>query len=141
MLDDRQSGGIQWLGAAAPDRVFRCLGGSAHPGRLLRAHSDSAGLDRAVLPGIVTRIIAGPISDRMGRCKPIVLVAGLVMAASLVILWVLPTASGTILMAAFLGIGIGAYQSVDQALMTEVLPSKETFGKDLGILNIGVMLP
>ncbi|MFB7223600.1 hypothetical protein [Streptomyces sp. NPDC056227] len=31
-----------------------------------------------------------------------------------------------ILMAAFLGIGFGAYQSVDQALMTEVLPSKES---------------
>ncbi|GAA3479540.1 hypothetical protein GCM10018966_040700 [Streptomyces yanii] len=77
----------------------------------------------------------------MGRRKPIVLVTGLVMAASLVIPWALPTASGTILMAAFLGIEIGAYQSVDQALMTEGLPSKETFGKDLGILNIGVMLP
>ncbi|MFE7392236.1 MFS transporter [Streptomyces sp. NPDC057582] len=59
---------------------------------------------------MVTRIIAGPISDRMGRRKPIVLVAGLVMAASLVIPWVLPTASGVILMAAFLGIGFGAYQ-------------------------------
>jgi MFS family permease len=39
------------------------------------------------------------------------------------------------------GLGFGAYMSVDGALMSEVLPSKSDFGKDLGVLNIAATLP
>jgi MFS family permease len=39
------------------------------------------------------------------------------------------------------GLGFGAYMSVDGALMSEVLPSKVDFGKDLGVLNIAATLP
>ncbi len=37
---------------------------------------------------------------------------------------------------ALAGVGFGIYLSVDAALMTEVLPSDEDRGKDLGILNM-----
>jgi MFS family permease len=43
--------------------------------------------------------------------------------------------------AAFLGAGYGAYMSVDQALITAVLPSAATRAQDLGIMNIGSVGP
>ena len=43
--------------------------------------------------------------------------------------------------AAFLGAGYGAFLSVDQALVTQVLPGAETRSKDLGIMNIGTNVP
>jgi MFS family permease len=39
------------------------------------------------------------------------------------------------------GLGFGAFQAVDTALMSEVLPSKNDFAKDLGVLNIAATLP
>jgi len=39
------------------------------------------------------------------------------------------------------GLGFGAFQAVDTALMSEVLPSKDDFAKDLGVLNIAATLP
>lgn len=38
------------------------------------------------------------------------------------------------------GLGFGAFQAVDQALMSEVLPSA-AFGKDLGVVNIAATQP
>ena len=41
----------------------------------------------------------------------------------------------------FLGAGYGAYMSVDQALVTAVLPDAATRAKDLGIMNVGSVGP
>jgi hypothetical protein len=41
----------------------------------------------------------------------------------------------------FLGAGYGAYMSVDQALVTAVLPDAQTRAKDLGITNVGSIGP
>jgi MFS family permease len=43
--------------------------------------------------------------------------------------------------AAFLGAGYGAYMSVDQALITAVLPDSASRAKDLGIMNVGSVGP
>ena len=43
--------------------------------------------------------------------------------------------------AALLGAGYGAYMSVDQALVTAVLPDAADRAKDLGIMNIGSVGP
>src|SRR3546814_2386466 len=45
--------------------------------------------------------------------------------------------------AALIGIGYGAFMSVDMALMTQVLPKAdgEATGKDLGILTTAVNIP
>jgi MFS family permease len=45
------------------------------------------------------------------------------------------------LAAAVLGIGFGAYLGVDIALITQVLPSANARGKDLGVINIANALP
>lgn len=94
------------------------------------------------LPGMIVAIaVAGPLSDRIGRRKPIVLVAGLVIALGALIPLALPTMTGLVLQAAVLMIGFGAFTSVDQALMSSVLPDPDDYGKDLGVLNLAATLP
>ena len=43
--------------------------------------------------------------------------------------------------AALLGLGFGGYIAVEQALVSQVLPSATARGKDLGILNIANSAP
>jgi len=43
--------------------------------------------------------------------------------------------------AVLLGIGFGAYLAVDFALLTQVLPTADSRGKDLGMINIANSLP
>jgi hypothetical protein len=64
-----------------------------------------------------------------------------VIAAGLAMLALVPTWSGTLVSAALLGGGFGVYLAVDLALITEVLPSAEDSGRDLGIINIALTLP
>lgn len=90
---------------------------------------------------MISMPVAGPLSDKLGRRRIIAVIAGCVMAASLLIPLLLPTMTGMLIFAFMNGIGFGAYMSVDTALMSEVLPSKQDFGKDLGVLNIAATLP
>lgn len=90
---------------------------------------------------IPTIIISGPISDRVGRRKIFVFLSSLIVGLGLLIPLMLPTVEGMMLMAVVTGIGFGAFQSVDQALVTEVLPSANSYAKDLGVVNIAATLP
>ena len=90
---------------------------------------------------VLTVVIGGVLSDRSGRRKPAVIVAGYVMAASAVLLAVWPTWTGALIAAAVLGLGNGVYLSVDQALVTQVLPTDADRAKDLGIINIANSAP
>ncbi|WP_063021865.1 MFS transporter [Nocardia niwae] len=94
------------------------------------------------LAGIVTsNVVAGLISDRFGRRKPFVFGASMVMGLALALPWAWPTLTAWYLMAAVLSLGFGMYGAVDTALMSEVLPNAQSFGKDLGIVNIAATLP
>jgi MFS family permease len=42
---------------------------------------------------------------------------------------------------AIFGLGYGAYQSVDWALVADVLPSRDDFARDMGAWNIALSLP
>ena len=91
---------------------------------------------------LLSTVVAGGIwSDRAGRRKVFVCGAGLVMAVAALLLAFWPTWSGALVAAAVLGLGFGVYQSVDFALMTEVLPSEADRGRDLGVVNIANTLP
>jgi MFS family permease len=90
---------------------------------------------------VLTVVIGGVISDRIGRRKPSVIVSGYVMALAAVLLAFWPTWTGTLVAAVVLGLGFGVYLSVDQALITQVLPAAEDRGRDLGIINIANSAP
>jgi MFS family permease len=90
---------------------------------------------------IITSVIGGRLSDRMGRRKPLVILSSAVIAAAALILAFAPTWAGALLGASVLGIGFGCYLAVDFALITEVLPTALNRGKDLGVINIANSLP
>ncbi|RLK59205.1 MFS transporter [Actinokineospora cianjurensis] len=88
-----------------------------------------------------TVVAGGALSDRVGRRRVFVCAAGLIMAAAAVLLAAWSTWTGAITAAVVLGVGFGAYTSVDFALVTEVLPTAADRGKDLGVINVANTLP
>ena len=90
---------------------------------------------------ILSSLLLGRWSDRVGRRKPFVVVAALFQALAAGLLAFVPDFSVAIVAGALLGIGYGAFLSVDQALATQVLPNASTRGKDLGIMNIATTVP
>jgi MFS family permease len=90
---------------------------------------------------LLTVVVGGVISDRTGRRKPSVIISGFVMAVAAGLLAFWPTWTGALVAAAVLGLGFGVYLSVDQALITQVLPTAQDRAKDLGIINIASSAP
>ncbi len=113
---------------------------------------DAVGFDNPefgvlVLTGIyavltlVTAVIGGRWTDRVGRRKPFVIASSAIIALAALILAFEPTWTGVLVGAAVLGVGYGAYLAVDFALLTQVLPSAASRGKDLGVINVANSLP
>jgi MFS family permease len=90
---------------------------------------------------ILTAIVGGIISDRLGRRKVMVTVAGIVVASAAVLLTFVETWTSAIGAAVLFGVGYGAYLAVDQALITQVLPAARDRAKDLGVINIAIVCP
>ncbi len=90
---------------------------------------------------VLTVVVGGVVSDRTGRRKPSVIVSGYVMAAAALVLAAWPTWTGALVAAVVLGLGFGVYLSVDQALITQVLPTARDRARDLGIINIANSAP
>jgi len=90
---------------------------------------------------VLTAIVGGIISDRLGRRKMMVTVAGIVVASAAVLLTFVETWSSAIGAAVLFGVGYGAYLAVDQALITQVLPAARDRAKDLGVINIAIVCP
>lgn len=84
----------------------------------------------------VATIVSGPVSDKIGRRKPPVIIACILYGIGIMMPLILPSVMGMLLFAGIAGLGYGMYMSVDQALNIDVLPNKEDAGKDLGFLNV-----
>jgi MFS family permease len=90
---------------------------------------------------IATAVASGVLSDRIGRRKAPVTAAAAVMAFAALLLTFWHTWPMAMTAAAIMGAGFGVYLSVDQALITQVLPAASDRGKDLGIINIANSAP
>lgn len=64
----------------------------------------------------------------------------MLFAVGIAMPWLIPSTLGMYLFAGIAGLGYAVYSAVDQALLVDVLPSKEEAGKDLGILNMATTL-
>jgi MFS family permease len=90
---------------------------------------------------VLSSLLLGRWSDKVGRRKPFVMVSALFQAVAAGLLAFVPDFTVAMVAAGLLGIGYGAFLSVDQALATQVLPDALTRGKDLGIMNIATTVP
>jgi MFS family permease len=115
-------------------RYEQTVGGKAEDGLLLVILIYTAA-------AVVSTVVGGMISDRSGRRKRSVTVSGLVTAVPAVLLALWPTWPVVLASALLLGIGSGAYLAVDQALVTQVLPTAADRARDLGIINIANSAP
>ena len=116
-----------------------------HYSKLFPGQTDKQGL--LILTAIytlcvvLTAIVGGIISDRIGKRKMIVTLSGLLMACAALVLTFVETWPAAMLAAVLYGAGFGAYLAVDQALITQVLPAATDRAKDLGIINVAIVGP
>ena len=90
---------------------------------------------------VLTTVVSGRMSDRLGRRRVFVSVSGLVLAVATAMLALFPAWPVALVAAAVLGLGFGVFVAVDYALLTEVLPDLDDSGRDLGVINIASALP
>jgi predicted MFS family arabinose efflux permease len=85
---------------------------------------------------VVTAVVSGVLSDRSGQRRRLVALSGVIMAipAALLALW--PIWPVVLAASAVLGCGFGIYLSVDQALVTQVLPTADGHGRDMGVISV-----
>jgi MFS family permease len=86
---------------------------------------------------LVTVVIAGRVSDRIGRRKPFVIASSALMAVSMILPVIFPTLPGVLAQALLAVIAFGIYLPVDQALFIDVLPDRNSAGRDLGVASLG----
>ncbi len=90
---------------------------------------------------VISSPLGGILSDRFGKRRPFVAIAGAIMVVGLLVLAFAPNTTAIIIGQAIIGLGAGSFFSVDLALATQVLPNPEDTAKDLGVLNIANALP
>lgn len=90
---------------------------------------------------LITAVIGGRWTDKVGKRKPFVMASSAIIALAALVLAFFPTWVGALTGAAILGIGYGVYLAVDFALLTQVLPSAASRGKDMGVINVANSLP
>jgi MFS family permease len=111
-----------------------------------RLHQDDPAAGVLVLTTVYVLFAAlvsvpfGRISDKRLRRKKITIVSATLQALACLTVAVSLTWTGAIIGAVLLGLGFGVYMSVDQALVTEVLPQAARRGKDLGLINMTFLL-
>lgn len=90
---------------------------------------------------LITAVIGGRWTDKVGKRKPFVMASSVIIALAALVLAFFPTWVGALTGSAVLGIGYGVYLAVDFALLTQVLPSAASRGKDMGVINVANSLP
>jgi len=84
----------------------------------------------------VATVVGGTLSDRLGRRKVFVAVAGSLAGLVMVIPVVSPTWPGMMVFSLVNGLAFGCFMAVDTAVVAAVLPSRGDAARDLGVLNV-----
>ncbi len=89
---------------------------------------------------VIASVLTGLISDRTGNRRGLTVAATLVQAASGVVIAVVPTFEATMIAAALMGLGYGAFSTVGLAFAADLLPDEKDHARDLGIVNVTAAL-
>ncbi|WP_447949565.1 MFS transporter [Microbacterium aurum] len=89
---------------------------------------------------IIGMAVSGRWSDKIGRRKPFVIAASIIMAVSYLVPFFWASLPALFIQAAVMGLGFGMFIVIDGALFVEVLPDKAAAGRDLGLSQLGTNL-
>ena len=110
--------------------------------RVGRPETDMARLSLVfALANVVTGLVAGRLSDRLGRRKPFVMAGAAIMAVASLGLATAHVWPVILAAYALLGCGAGCFFAADLALVTQLLPSSRNVGRDLGVVNLSITIP
>ncbi|KJL20089.1 Major Facilitator Superfamily protein [Microbacterium foliorum] len=89
---------------------------------------------------VLAAVGTGILSDRTGDRRTLTVAATLVQAASGVVIAVVPTFEATMVAAALMGLGYGAFSTVGLAFAADLLPDEKDHARDLGIVSVTAAL-
>ncbi|MEH7097693.1 MFS transporter [Neobacillus vireti] len=89
----------------------------------------------SIMVMVAAGLIGGFLSDKVKKQKPFVIGAALILAICWIIFAFSFNITWIIIGNFVLNFGFGMFSAVDSALVNRILPSKETAGKDLSIIN------
>ena len=89
---------------------------------------------------ILSSLAAGVLSDRFGRKFMVYISSALQAIVPIVFIFYAPFGLVVSLGLVF-GLGYGAYQAVDWALASDVLPSQDDYAKDMGVWHVAFTFP
>ncbi|MFT3797282.1 MFS transporter [Microbacterium sp.] len=85
---------------------------------------------------VAASVVTGVVSDRTGRRRALTVTAAIVQAGSGVMLLIAPTFTMTMVAAALMGAGYGAFMTVGLAFATDLLPTEKDHARDLGVVGV-----
>jgi len=89
---------------------------------------------------IISSLAAGVLSDRFGRKFMVYISSALQAIVPLIFIFYSPF--GLVVgLGLIFGLGYGAYQAVDWALASDVLPSQDDYAKDMGVWHVAFTFP
>ncbi|WP_255305213.1 MFS transporter [Microbacterium sp. 3J1] len=89
---------------------------------------------------VIASVFTGILSDRTGDRRMLTVLATLVQAASGVVIAVVPTFEATLIAAALMGLGYGAFSTVGLAFAADLLPDERHHARDLGVVTVTAAL-
>lgn len=89
---------------------------------------------------VIASVLAGWWSDKTGRRRRLTVASAVVQAAAAVVIAVAPSLTSTMIAAAVLGAGYGAFSTVGLAFATDLLPYPDDHARDLGLVNVSAAL-
>lgn len=89
---------------------------------------------------IASSLTAGVVSDRLGRKFMVYISGALQVIVPMALIFFAPFPV-VVFLGVIFGLGYGAYQAVDWALVIDVLPSEVDYAKDMGVWHVAITLP
>jgi Na+/melibiose symporter-like transporter len=95
----------------------------------------------ALLAGaVISSLAAGVLSDKFGRKLMVYISSALQAIVPIVFVFFAPFWL-TVSLGIIFGLGYGAYQAVDWAMASDVLPSEDDYAKDMGVWHVASTFP
>lgn len=93
-----------------------------------------------LIGAVISSLLAGVLSDKYGR-KLMVYLSGALQGTVVAVFIFYHNYTLAVVMGIVFGLGYGAYQAVDWALASDVLPSEDDYAKDMGVWHVAFTLP